>query len=135
MSILCDKTKESSIVALSEVIMTGRGYRDTRYREQDCLLFKEQKCHECKECTYCGKKLFWSGGKKNIHHDHVKPWKKGGTTYVPSCDFCNLSKGSKTLTSWVRYLKTNNNLLFQRIKRYNARKNSSIALSVRKIEY
>lgn len=49
-------------------------------------------------CVYCG------ATDKPLHCDHIHPVSKGGTNDVnnlaTSCQFCNTSKGSKTIDEW-----------------------------------
>jgi 5-methylcytosine-specific restriction endonuclease McrA len=62
------------------------------------------------KCYYCESKLNNSKhGKLRKTRDHVIPKSKGGTgagNYVPCCDQCNLSKGSKSLYEWECFLLT-----------------------------
>ena len=56
------------------------------------------------KCEYCGKGLTREPGKPNsMHADHMTAHKKGGKTEGPnlaaSCRTCNLSKGTKDLSS------------------------------------
>lgn len=52
------------------------------------------------KCCYCSIDL----NKSNIHLDHYIPLARGGehniNNLVPSCNKCNLSKGSKLLEEW-----------------------------------
>lgn len=51
-------------------------------------------------CVYCGAKT------EPLHCDHVIPYSKGGSNdmdnLATSCQFCNTSKGNKTLEEWRR---------------------------------
>lgn len=51
-------------------------------------------------CIYCGADVLGSV----FHLDHVQPFSRGGSdaldNLVCSCPGCNLSKGSKDLSSW-----------------------------------
>jgi len=50
-----------------------------------------------KKCVYCG-------SMEKIEIDHVIPLSRGGShsigNLVPSCQYCNRSKGSKTIMEW-----------------------------------
>jgi len=74
---------------------------------EDCLFHEKTSCTECRECAYCGKYLYWSGNRHNIHFDHILPYSSAGRTVVPVCGDCNLSKGRKGLKEWLRWLSDN----------------------------
>jgi RHS repeat-associated protein len=56
------------------------------------------------KCNYCGQSMTTQPGKSNsMHVDHIKSYKKGGKTeasnFAGACQTCNLSKGSKDVSS------------------------------------
>ena len=77
-------------------------------------------------CTYCG-------STKKIQNDHIIAQTKGGVTTTEACAKCNQSKGDKPLMEWLRWLKKNNKYRWERVKRYNTGKISTIALKVQKV--
>lgn len=51
------------------------------------------------ECAYCGGPY--------EEDDHVRPRRSGGVYTIPSCKECNLSKGTKGIKTWLRWLRNN----------------------------
>lgn len=78
------------------------------------------------KCTYCG-------SSRKIQRDHVKPQSKGGVFTIPACAACNQSKGVKTVLSWLRWLKKNDQYRWRRIFNFNQRKRNPIAVTVRRV--
>lgn len=104
------------------------------YGEKACLFYYEGEwCTDCRECTYCGKYLLWSGNRKNIHFDHILPYASGGRTIVPVCDECNLSKSSKGLKEWLRWVRDNWPAKWNAIVDYNKWKRNAVADAVRDV--
>lgn len=104
------------------------------YDEKNCLFYYEGEwCTDCRERTYCGKYLLWSGSRKNIHFDHILPYASGGRTIVPVCDECNLSKSRKGLKEWLRWVRDNWPAKWNAIVDYNKWKRNTVADAVRDI--
>lgn len=102
---------------------------------ESCRFYETNSCNDCKYCTYCGKRLYLDGTRKNIHGDHVMAYSKYGSTVVPSCSDCNMSKGNKGLKDWLRWLRVKRPDIWQVIVEYNLRKRNSIAQKVREVRY
>lgn len=99
----------------------------------DCLFEYETGCTDCKICTYCGSHLYWSGDRSRLHFDHILPRSSGGRTVVPVCHHCNLSKGSKGLKSWLRYIRDNDSAYWDCIIEHNKWLQNSVAQVVREV--
>jgi hypothetical protein len=99
----------------------------------DCLFLNYNNCRCCKECAYCGKSLYWSGSRQNIHFDHVRAASKGGRTVVPACTFCNQCKNDKPLKLWLRWLSCNNPKVLERIIEYHIHQRNKISDVVREV--
>ncbi len=56
-------------------------------------------------CAYCGKEIEFN----EMHVDHLVPLANGGvdnaTNYMPSCDTCNLTKGTLSLEDYRNKIK------------------------------
>ncbi len=56
------------------------------------------------KCAYCGKELEWFKRENEFHVDHLVPRNSGGhnemENLMPSCQYCNFSKGIKSLEEW-----------------------------------
>jgi hypothetical protein len=100
---------------------------------EDCLFHGTYSCTNCDVCTYCGKYLYWSGKRKNIHVDHILAWVSWGRTKVPACKDCNLSKGRKGLKEWLRWLRIHRPKKWEQIVEYNKWKKHKIAQAVREV--
>lgn len=100
-----------------------------------CRFFKTNYCNGCKNCTYCGKRLYWSGKRQNIHGDHVLAHANNGSTIVPTCDDCNMSKGKKGLKEWLWWLIDNRTQKWLDIREYNKYKRNPIAQKIRDVHY
>lgn len=78
------------------VIKASEPAKPRRYNKSWAILrakvFSEKGC----DCVYCGAPA--------SHVDHQTPVSRGGSSdmdnLVPSCDACNIAKGSKTLQEW-----------------------------------
>ena len=99
----------------------------------DCLFFNDNNCRCCRECSYCGRMIYWSGGRQNIHFDHVKAASKGGRAVVPTCARCNQSKNNKSLRQWFRWLSRNFPELLERIIEYHKPQRNKISADVREV--
>jgi len=71
-------------------------YSIIKQKDINNLIIKHNNC-----CFYCKQILI------SVHMDHIVPLCKGGEhkieNLVPSCKKCNLSKGSKLITEWIKY--------------------------------
>jgi hypothetical protein len=100
-----------------------------------CLFYREgRSCVvDCRNCTYCGRILCWSGKGKNGEYDHVLPPGARGKTVVPVCDECNGNKHDKELTEWLRLVRDRNPAKWNAILHYNKLKNNRVAEAVMKV--
>lgn len=104
------------------------------FGEKNCLFsYEPEKCTGCRDCTYCGKYLLWNGSRRNIHYDHVRPYVSGGRTIVPVCNECNLSKSSKGLKEWLRWVRDNWPSKWNAIVEYNKWRRNVVANVVRDV--
>jgi 5-methylcytosine-specific restriction endonuclease McrA len=91
--------------------------------EKDCFFYDTNDCTDCRECAYCGRHI----DGRNRHMDHVLPQSSGGKTKVPTCRECNLSKGTKGLVTWLKWLHENDRERFYTIRDNNTWKSHKFA--------
>jgi hypothetical protein len=83
----------------------GKSWFACPYGNDYCLFCFEGQCIDCCSGAYCGKHVYWSGDRQNIHFDHVRAYVTGGRTEVPVCKESNLSKSDKGLKEWLRWVR------------------------------
>jgi hypothetical protein len=120
------------LVFLGVVLVTLEN-DEVRCDIEDCLFYETNFCKDCRECAYCGKYLYWSGDRRNIHFEHIRAYVSGGRTVVPVCDDCNLSKGKKGLKEWLRWLRESRPHKWEATIDYNLWKRHKIGQVVREI--
>jgi len=77
------------------------------------------------QCSYCGSTWY-------IEEEHPRAKSRGGIKTVLACQACNRSKGDKTLSNWLDWLKENDSYRWNRIVNYQKRKRSKFANMVRR---
>ena len=100
----------------------------------DCIFISNEDCNDCKDCTYCGNQINQKDKKRNMDFDRIMAYASKDKTVAPTCPYCDLSKGSKDLKTWLRYIKDSYPTHWHKIKEHNNKLQNMVAQTVKEIE-
>jgi len=100
----------------------------------DCIFISQESCSECKDCTYCGNKLNWKSDRKSLDFDRIMAYTSKDKTVAPICPYCNLTKGSRDLKTWLKYMKDSYPTHWHQITQYNKKLQTMVAQTVENIK-